>query len=92
MNIDLTRVEDRLQDMAESFEDLASSIRKREPTLVNFTPPAMNVAQPDVKVDVAPPSITVPVTIEKINPTMWEFIVTARDNNGRISKFTATPV
>ena len=89
---DIVKLEDRMQDLAEAVEDITSAIKAYKPQDIIVTPPTINFKPPDIKVDVKAPNISTPVTIEKINPTKWEFVVTQRDHNGRIEKFTATPI
>lgn len=86
---DLTKVEDRLQDMVEAIDDLAASISvppavPQSPTIVNVptqAPPVVNVAASPVAVHA--------VVVE---PKQWEFSITERDLAGRVSKFVAKPI
>jgi len=96
--MDLTYLQDKLQDISDTMEEIATGLNRKQPApIVNVSPPKVEIIHPEqkqkeLKITVSAPAVSVPVTVARAVPTGWEFTVTQRDINGHIEKFTATPV
>lgn len=87
---DLIKILDTLEDISEQGDDLIKAVKRQSNApVVHVEAPSVRIEAPDIKI---PPTVVNVAASKPPEPTSWEFVITERDINNLIKKFTATPI